>query len=99
MTGLALDADCRGHLDDIFEGLHAAERSGIQTLLVRNVINLRQQRWGSGGFAEMADIETPPADKHSNYIILYHIIIILYSMKFFCNFSNTSDCSKWTCTN
>lgn len=53
-------------MDDIFSGLRASEAAGIQTLLVRNVINLRQNRWGSGGFAELVDSDSVSSEFQSS---------------------------------
>lgn len=58
LSGLALDADCKLHVDAIFAGLRTSEAAGVQAPLVRNLINLRQSRWGSGGFAELVDSES-----------------------------------------
>ncbi|XP_077301916.1 poly(A) binding protein interacting protein 1 isoform X2 [Arctopsyche grandis] len=65
LSGLALDADCKLHVDAIFTGLRTSEAAGVQAPLVRNLINLRQSRWGSGGFAELVDSESTTPTFHS----------------------------------
>lgn len=84
LSGLALDADCAGRVEEICNALVTCERSGVQAFLVRNVLNLRRDRWGSARFADMADSEVVAAPpQHGESTLLHYLAtetIDIYNM-------------------